>query len=369
MSGRLRLSVSMIVRDEEAWIDDCLRHVREIADEIVVVDTGSADRTAEIAERRGAQVFSFPWTGSFGDARTAAVRRCSGDWVLWVDADERVRVRDQTLLSGLLADRTRVAYWVLYHRRPGFTANWQVRLFRNDPDLVFEGAIHENFHPSLDRLCRSSGGSIGYAGIVYQHYGYEGDQERKNRRNLPLLIDTAKCRPDLVFARCHLARTYEAFGELALAEEHWCAAVEIVRGRVDLHLGDSFPFTGLVEHRLRLGDDASALTVEGLERFPENLQLVWYRGAQLARETRYEEAILLFERLLDYGRTQLFDHAVGYDRRILDVLPAQALSECRWASGSGSRGVAINPLAAQPAVYHAQRCRLDESPDPALYRL
>ncbi len=349
-------------------MDDCLRRVREIADEIVVVDTGSVDRTPEIATRHGAHVVSFPWTGSFGEARTEATRRCTGDWVLYVDADEHVRVPGRALLAGLLDDTRHAAYWVLFHRRPSFTANWQVRLFRNDPGVVFEGAIHENLHASIDRLCRADSRTIGYAGIVYQHYGYEGDQRRKHRRNLPLLVEAIRHRPDEVFLRCHAARIHEAFGEPLLAEEHWCAALELVRRLANPHLGESFPFTGLVEHRLRTGDDVSALIAEGLERFPDNLQLVWHRAVELAREGRYEESIALFERLVRCGRTRLFDHAIGYDRRMLGVLPARALLVCRGAMDGGP-DVAIDPLAPKPSVYHAHARPHDPAPDPALYRL
>src|SRR5262245_1489579 len=87
-----RISAAMIVRDEEAYLDDCLKSIVDEVDEIVIVDTGSRDRTCDIARRYGARLFDLPWTGDFAAARNHALDRASGDWILYIDADERLAV-------------------------------------------------------------------------------------------------------------------------------------------------------------------------------------------------------------------------------------------------------------------------------------
>src|SRR5262249_55021054 len=81
----LRLSLCMIVKDEEEMLPGCLEPVRDYVDEIIVVDTGSSDRTVEIAESFGAKVIDFPWNGSFADARNVSLEAATGDWIIYLD--------------------------------------------------------------------------------------------------------------------------------------------------------------------------------------------------------------------------------------------------------------------------------------------
>ena len=86
----LTLSLCMIVRDEEEMLPGCLAPLRDVVDEIVVVDTGSTDATVEIAESFGARVVHFPWNGSFADARNVSIDAATGDWIMYLDADEHM---------------------------------------------------------------------------------------------------------------------------------------------------------------------------------------------------------------------------------------------------------------------------------------
>lgn len=86
----IQISLCMIVKNEQKNMAEILNNLKPIADEMIVVDTGSADDTAEIARSLGAQVFSFSWTGSFADARNFAFSKASGDYIYSADADERL---------------------------------------------------------------------------------------------------------------------------------------------------------------------------------------------------------------------------------------------------------------------------------------
>ena len=97
------LSLSMIVRDEEARLGECLRSVQGFADEMVVVDTGSTDATVAIAEAAGARVEQIPWPGDFAPARNQALEFLNGDWVLVLDADEQLRPEAIPALKALMA--------------------------------------------------------------------------------------------------------------------------------------------------------------------------------------------------------------------------------------------------------------------------
>ena len=111
--GRPRLSVSMIVRNEETFIEGCLQSVADLADEIVVVDTGSTDRTLSIVEQFRAKVVHIAWTDDFSAARNESLRHCSGDWILYLDADERVTPEACSEIRRVIARRDAAAFYCL----------------------------------------------------------------------------------------------------------------------------------------------------------------------------------------------------------------------------------------------------------------
>ena len=88
------ISLCMVVKDEECSIERCISSVRSIVEEIVVVDTGSSDRTPEIARRLGATVIHFQWNDDFADARNVSLRGAGYSWILVLDADEVIAERD-----------------------------------------------------------------------------------------------------------------------------------------------------------------------------------------------------------------------------------------------------------------------------------
>lgn len=149
-SGPL-LSAVLIVRDEEELLPGCLESLSRIADEIIVHDTGSLDRTRDIARAAGATVTEGVWTDDFGAARTAALGPASGMWVLVVDADERV-ITDPALLRARLLDADGVDGFSLRidnltgSAGPGY-ASWGARVLRRE-GLTWVGTVHEQ--PLLD---------------------------------------------------------------------------------------------------------------------------------------------------------------------------------------------------------------------------
>jgi len=109
-----KLSLCMIVKDEESVIEDCLKSVKGVVDQIVVVDTGSRDSTIEICKRYGAEVYYYRWRDDFSAARNESIKYARGDWILWMDADERLDPGSVEKLKRLLTfERKPMAYKVL----------------------------------------------------------------------------------------------------------------------------------------------------------------------------------------------------------------------------------------------------------------
>src|SRR5581483_2400890 len=145
----LTISLVMIVKDEEEMLPGCLEPLRGVVDEIVVCDTGSTARTVQIAESFGARVVHFPWNGSFADARNASIDAATGDWLIYLDADEHMEAQDARLLRGLLGRTWREGFYLVETNYTGGTdtgaavTHMALRIWRNRPTYRFSGRIHE----------------------------------------------------------------------------------------------------------------------------------------------------------------------------------------------------------------------------------
>jgi tetratricopeptide (TPR) repeat protein len=189
--NRGTLSLCLIVKDEEAHLAKCLMSAKDIADEMIVVDTGSTDKTKDIATAFGARVFDFIWTDDFSEARNFSLSKASGDWILVLDGDETLSPADHAALADIVHSKPgKPAAYSLTTRNytnlvsaQGWTANdgrytreetgtgWhpstKVRLFSNDPRIRFRDPVHEVVEPSL----LEAGIHFKPCSIPVHHYG------------------------------------------------------------------------------------------------------------------------------------------------------------------------------------------------------
>jgi glycosyltransferase involved in cell wall biosynthesis len=187
-----RLSVCLIAKNEERFLDGCLKSVRGLADQIVLVDTGSTDRTVEIARSHGAEVHFRAWDDDFSAARNAALLHARGDWVLILDADEEVSPAHHQALRAMLERPNVIAYRLplVDVGREGEGVSQVPRLFRNAPRQFYVSRIHEQVYASLEinREAWSMENRFGDAQLI--HHGYQAEVVKgrnKVLRNLRLL--------------------------------------------------------------------------------------------------------------------------------------------------------------------------------------
>lgn len=201
----MKLALSMIVRDAGQDLDACLRSVQGIVDEIVIADTGSIDNSIEIAQRHGARVASIEWTNDFAAARNRALDLTDADWVLSMDADERIdpatahtirammkreevdgylvpirnyvlSLEDRLWNSPAQANDGRLAESKIY---PAFVIHENVRLFRRRPHIRFSGRVHESVGPQIV----AAGGKIAASDFCLHHFGLASNTETRARKN------------------------------------------------------------------------------------------------------------------------------------------------------------------------------------------
>lgn len=220
---RAVISLCVIAKDEEAFIEDCLKSVQGLVDEIVLVDTGSTDRTVEIASRYGAKVVPHPWRDDFSDARNVSLQHATGEWVLWLDADERLDKGSAEAIRNAITDPQFAGYLVEIHNEVGDAQNVSTfvhracRLFRRLPITRFEGRIHEQVVPSLQR----NGYEVAFLqGVRILHVGYRQDivaERRKHERTIRMLREEVQKNPDDLFQRFNLGNAYYVAGRYAEA--------------------------------------------------------------------------------------------------------------------------------------------------------
>lgn len=216
-----RLSVCMIVKNEERFLGQCLASVKGIADELIVIDTGSTDRTVEIAREHGAQVGFFEWCNDFAAARNASIAPAKGDWILFLDADEELSQTDKGHLSALLdSDNVALIRLPLINTHQGEVSKSILpRLFRNIPSIQFQGCVHEGVYTALLKVSKEWQMEISVGDLLILHHGYTAEvisERNKVQRNYELLVKALKERPNEAYFYLQLGlelRRMERFAE------------------------------------------------------------------------------------------------------------------------------------------------------------
>jgi tetratricopeptide (TPR) repeat protein len=214
------LSVCMIVKNEADLLGRCLRSIQSVADQIVVVDTGSQDRTIEVAKSFSAAIVEVQWRGDFSWARNISLDHAASAWVLWLDADDVVPAQSLPLIADLKKERPdRVLGLVVRNQRPNDTGTEfvQARMFPNRPEIRFERRVHEQMMPSALRC----GLRMEKCDVVIEHHGYAEQEtlKRKARRNIDLMLEEYdQERPDPVTA-VEIADSFQLIDELGEAEK------------------------------------------------------------------------------------------------------------------------------------------------------
>jgi tetratricopeptide (TPR) repeat protein len=327
------LTATLIVRNEERFLEGCLRSLAGRVDETVVVDTGSTDRSREIAGDLGARVFDYCWSGDFAAARNAAIDAARGAWILYIDADERVVAFDRDAVGKQLEDARYACYRVLFRPAAGLTRYREYRLFRNHSELRFRGVIHESVLPALEALCARTRMRVGESAIALDHLGYDGDQRAKHDRNLPLLRARLASDPEHVYSLDHLGTTLLALGDEAGAEAAWRRAIDAVRRTGGRAASDGLPWFHLATFLTERKRDAAALLDEAAEAFPDNHSLTWLRARSLVAAGNLTVAMTLFDALTRVDVETLSSGSLAFDPMIFGAGAHAALGLCAFRLG------------------------------------
>lgn len=334
----MKISQAMIVKNEEKNIERALSWGKGVVSEQIVVDTGSTDRTVELAKSMGAKVFSFPWRDDFSLARNFAIEKCKYPWIVMLDADEYFSKEDAGKLKNAIA---LVEPSNHIHGISTLCANLNkdgeigslgslVRIFRNRKDIRYKGAIHEHLEllDGKDFVVKDFGNALSVL-----HTGYidlENSEKLKTNRNLKIILKELKKNPDDIAMRIYLGKEY-------FLQEKWRESVEQYRlfvRQIPKEYESLKPFItyGLSNYLSALaafeqeeedsGRDTTSIVSEerkvvelGRKLIPEGGDYLFSYGKILYQKEKYEEAIPYLQEALkkldEFGATAKSERLLG----------------------------------------------------------
>ncbi|MBI5416516.1 glycosyltransferase [Candidatus Poribacteria bacterium] len=242
------ISLCMIVKNEEKLMENCLKSVAGLVDEIIIVDTGSTDRTVELCKKYTDKIFFAKWENDFSKPRNLSIEKAACDWIFLLDADEVVSPIDHDKIKKLVQDKKAIAYYVATRNYSNFCAmvGWQpndkkysesmqykgwvistkVRLFKNHMGLFFKGEVHEMIDYELKRRNLP----ILQTDVPIHHYGKSLEKDRteeKQKKYLEISIEKIKKHPDDYKVNFELGIQYREIKDMEMAEKYLRKALEL----------------------------------------------------------------------------------------------------------------------------------------------
>ncbi len=316
------LTLAMIVRNEEFFLPQCLESVKGIVDDMVIVDTGSTDRTVAIAKSFGAKVVEIEWPDDFSKARNVGLDLVRTPWVLVMDADEEL-IKDDipTLTQAIktpIADAYNIRIVSVMDKAEHISESYVLRLFRGHPKVRFVGKVHEQVFPSLVRE------QMGIASLDARllHKGYLNAvmaERDKTNRNRTLLEKHLKENPHDGYMLWQLAQTLMMAGDFP-------AALSVARRSLrNLEVANALWVLAQVTLARLLelnGEPKRALKAleEGQATYPGYTDFFYLEGIIRMNLGQWDQAEIAFKKCLELGEAKGFlmtDTGVGGFKSLL----------------------------------------------------
>jgi Glycosyl transferase family 2 len=343
-----RLSICMLTRDEAHSLPQALASLKGLADELIIADTGSIDGTLKIAREHGATLIKHTWEESFSAGRNAALDAVTGDWILWLNADEEIPAESHPRIRELInaeasarvfGYRVRLRTIPRAERPDQFIDEVDLRLFRKAPGLHYEGRLHPGFPQPMAEQLMKDGWRVETSDVVFLHHAsLSTPTPAKLRWSARLIEKELDDKPDNLHVLIEHAQTL-----LALRDPRGHDVMARAAGL--LPAPETPEATGpdaarVLEYVLRTDPELkkTTMTVEqasglALRWYPNSPPLLWAFAERLFRSGQFAPAAGLLDRLLYLGDTKTYDPSSAFDPRIVGPWVLLNLGQCRRALG------------------------------------
>lgn len=301
----MKISACMIAKNEENCIAKCISSYKDIVDEIIVVDTGSNDKTVEIAESLGAKVYHFEWVSDFAKAKNYALSKATGDWIIFLDADEYFDLEKSKNIPKLIkkygVKSTKLIGCKLINidEKSGDLIGTfvQTRIFKKESSIYYTNSIHERLHSDEKNI---KAVFIPENELEIFHTGYSKDIIlEKAERNLTILQEEKKNNPTDATIDYFLCDTY-----ISLNEYEKCVTFgeAFLKNRVNMIGLNSKVYQNIIAAMIKLGtnwEKIENVIQEALIEFPSHPMLHMFLSEKYFVAKQYEDALKSYERTLE----------------------------------------------------------------------
>lgn len=308
---KIRLSQTMIVKNEEENMESALSWGKDIMLEQIVVDTGSTDRTVEIAKTLGAKVEQFVWIDDFAAAKNYALERCKGDWIAILDADEYFSKEDAGKLLGIIEKADKEGYcaietgWVNIDGKGGVIDRYtQIRIIRNIKGLRYKRRIHEilDFKPGQAAYDASEELNIIHTGYIEEI----AQNKNKRERNIKLLLKELEVNKNDPEILGYIADDY-AFSDHEKAIEFYMEAIAQLPEKVDRK--DARTATTFTKLIILLSLENQASEIKNIckiaeDKMPDNSNFIYYTGLYFYNKKDFNTALIYFKKAFEKFEAQ-----------------------------------------------------------------
>lgn len=356
----IRISQCMIVKNEEANIGKALSWGKGIVWEQIVVDTGSTDKTVEIAASMGARVLSFPWIDDFAAAKNFAISQAKGEWIAFLDADETFAPGDEKKLVEILrqlgttqAQAVSTGWMQLNDEGAITAAGTQIRVFRNLPGLSYRRRIHEQLEWKDKTPIRVADAT---KELSILHTGYCGaawEEKKVNERNLKLILKELEDHPEDHEMMGYLGDEYYSVGDQPEAEAWYRRAVEAMPDALDSRDQRSAAtflyLMQIMSAGRRNRDEMMAVYRKAISLLPEEADFDYILGAYFAATGVYADGCEYLEQAIEklekYG---CYNRAMMLNSHLKEAY--EQLARCCLMTGEREKAVhySVAVLKAQP---------------------
>ncbi|MBE6051349.1 MAG: glycosyltransferase [Clostridium sp.] len=324
----MELSIAMIAKNEEKNLDRTLQALQclnnKIDYEIIIVDTGSTDKTKDIAKNYTDKVYDHPWNGNFADMRNISLKYCTGDWILVIDADE-VLENPEVLIEFMNSDKAILFKSAIVNFKNIMSENGNkfvygslVRMFKNTPDLKYVGRVHEQAVAKEPRATTN---------ITFLHYGYSRDDYEvmnyKYERNKALLLEDLKNQKgvDRIYTLFQLAQTHSMANEEKESLKYVKEAYDITTNRKD-GLINTYVLHFYAKQLYRFGEYEKAVNIalEGIQYTKTNLDYYYILAMSYFALGEYKKAESNFNKYFEIieGREKNLDKYFSDDISLVE---------------------------------------------------
>jgi glycosyltransferase involved in cell wall biosynthesis len=307
--SKVTLSVCMIVKNEEKYLETCLQSIFQKVEEIIVVDTGSTDSTISIAKKFNTNIFEIEWINDFSYARNFSLQNAQNDWIFVIDADEEILETEIDKIYQLISAPSSDAYQIVirnllpegeivaYNEQPA------LRLFKNHLGIAFTGKIHESVQPYI----LNAGYKVVNSDVFINHYGYTQTHVQggiaRGDRNLNLLLDEVNANQYDPYLHYQLGITYKHLNHLSSAEIHLKKALSFNKKELSpLILSDIFLKLAQIATIKNQPDKCIKYATSSLQYDTHNLLAKYLLSITYAENKRYKQAIPYLYDLLQMDR-------------------------------------------------------------------